>query len=152
LVPGLNLAGQVSFLVDTGADTSIIHPRDALNLGIIFDRDFADSARGASSGVGGEATEYSEPCDVFLKHEDGAWDHIVMNVNFAEPTSQNGSFPSLMGRDLLRYYRLTSRRSAASSPWRPRRFSAIGALARYRSAQLPLLGPGVRTPTMAGRR
>ncbi len=49
-LPALELTGDVAFLVDTGADSTLLAPRDAANLGM----DLAALPEGPSStGVGG---------------------------------------------------------------------------------------------------
>jgi hypothetical protein len=106
-IPRLNFVSQIPFLVDTGSDTSIVHPRDAMKLGILHDLHFAGSDLGLSSGIGGNVAEYDEPCELLLEHEDGASERLLVSMGFAAPTVANFGFPSLMGRDILRYYRLT---------------------------------------------
>jgi hypothetical protein len=76
-------------------------------LGVVHDRHFAGFIPESSIGIGGDANDYIEPCDLILLHEDGASERLAVSMGFAEPTAQNYQFPSLMGRDILRYYRLT---------------------------------------------
>lgn len=42
-----------------------------------------------------------------LFHTEGFWDHLVRPIGFAVPTPWNSQFPSVLGRDILRHYRLT---------------------------------------------
>ena len=61
---------------------------------------------GSSRGIGGEATEFVETCELYFRHLDGNWDHILP-LRLAVPTAVNATYPSILGRDVLRYYRLT---------------------------------------------
>ena len=97
----------MSFLVDTGADYTVVHPRDMLNLGIRASYHFTGSAALSSQGIGGSAEIFPEPCDLFLEHDDGTIDQLALTIYFASPNSVNDQYPSLLGRDVLSYYRFT---------------------------------------------
>jgi hypothetical protein len=106
-VPRLGRVGEIRFLVDTGSDRSLVHPVDALHLGIDLGRDFAGLTAAGGTGLGGGAAEYPEACELFLRHADGTWDDLALSIGFAEPSPVNTLFPSLLGRDVLRFYRFT---------------------------------------------
>lgn len=106
-LPRIGRFGAVSFLIDTGSDSSVIHPDDALGLGIEFEHEFQGVSPRASAGVGGVALEYVEEAVLSLRREDRRWEEIELDIAIAVPTRSNASLPSLMGRDVLRRYRLT---------------------------------------------
>jgi len=56
-IPRLGARGYVTFLVDTGADSTSIHPRDAGRVGIPFHR-LSDSE--VSKGIGGGSLYFRE--------------------------------------------------------------------------------------------
>jgi hypothetical protein len=93
--------------VDTGSEHSIIHPADGSALGLQYDRDFARTPSRAALGVGGTAHEFIEPCVLFLSHGGGILDEIPMTIGIAEPSRTNQDLPSLLGLDVLRFYRFT---------------------------------------------
>jgi aspartyl protease len=111
-IPRLGLRGFVQFLIDTGADMTLIHPRDMSNLGIQPSRHFAGSATASSGGIGGMAQQYLEPCDLFLQHDDGTWNQISILLRFAMPDRSNAQHPSLLGRDIMHYFTLTFNQDA----------------------------------------
>lgn len=57
-LPGMGIADRITFLVDTGADATYLHPSDGLEIGFPF-----DLLQGSvtSSGIGGSATYFPEP-------------------------------------------------------------------------------------------
>jgi len=108
----LGVEGNVSFLIDTGSDLSTIQPRDAIRLGVDYSLDFVGSPKRSVGGVGGLASEFRESCAIFMPHVSGSWDRLPLEVGFAVPTAFNEDLPSLLGRDILSYYRLTFQQSA----------------------------------------
>jgi hypothetical protein len=104
-IPRLRLQSEITFLVDTGSTTTLIHPRDWEALGVL-DSDFAGSEMVRSTGIGGRTENPIEVCDLFLHHEDGFWDRLYLNLRFARPTQTNKRLPSLLGRDIIANYRL----------------------------------------------
>ena len=108
----LGVFGPVAFLVDTGCDFSAVHPSDAANLGVDYAADFREVAQKRVSGVGGQAVEFDEPFRLIFEHTNGDVDEISITIGVAVPTSSNLHLPSLLGRDVLRFYRLTFQESA----------------------------------------
>lgn len=108
--PGLSLppAGHdpvpVGFLLDTGADVTMLFPRDAYRLGIKFDHHFAGRQRSRVEGVGPPAEVYDEVCHLVLPHEDGTEDAYVGRIKVALPHSHNVLHPSILGRDAFDHY------------------------------------------------
>ena len=52
------------------------------------------------------AEEYVEAGIVLMRHDDGRVDNILIPMHFAVPTPDNALYPSVLGRDLISYYRL----------------------------------------------
>jgi hypothetical protein len=103
----LGLSGHVRFLVDTGADFTLIHPTSMTILGVQPKKHFRDAGLNESHGIGGRTKLYLEPCNLTFAHQNGTMDQIALTLRFASPTRVNAHYPSLLGRDVLSYYRLT---------------------------------------------
>ena len=104
-LPRFQNDAQVSFVVDTGADQSLLSEWDATNkLGIDYDR-----LNGYTSceGVGGSLGVYPE--DAMLIFEDRKGRRLAFNIeiNVAERKSDaRFQLPSLLGRDILDEFQL----------------------------------------------
>ena len=104
-LPSLGTSAAVDFVIDTGADYTIIHPADALllvPLGITLPHD-----KGLG-GIGLTPSRYASlPCRLTLTHTDGLSVLVVLpSVYLAQPGFANGVAPSLLGRDVLSGFRL----------------------------------------------
>ena len=97
----------VQFLIDTGADTTTIHPGDFLPL----DVDPALLLRkpdSQASGIGGQAQAWKHAALVMLLEDDLETVKVVScNLDVAVPHQLNMSYPSLLGRDVLQHFVLT---------------------------------------------
>jgi hypothetical protein len=94
----------VAFLLDTGANVTMLFPRDAYRLGFRFNRHFAGRACASVGGVGAPAEVYEEVCHLVLPHEDGTEDGYVGRIKVARPHSYNLRHPSILGRDAFDHY------------------------------------------------
>jgi predicted aspartyl protease len=102
-IPAQNISGQVSFLVDTGADSIVLAPADALFLGI----DTTALQQGVPSiGVGGPTATVNTAAILTLNNR-------VFNVllRILAPRSRQQqqalrTIPSLLGRDILSHFAL----------------------------------------------
>jgi hypothetical protein len=113
---GLTGFRGVEFLVDTGASNTILHPRDAIMVwdGYLNHDFIVDPSLDHSGGVGGLAQHITREATIVFLRDDGLVDQLVIPVSIArlvrpDPlTGQPGnlSLPSLLGRDVLRYYEL----------------------------------------------
>ena len=110
LVQGISTVITIPFLIDTGADDTILHPRDLEQ----SQRDLLDTPfdkhpeRQWIGGVGGGGYIIPLSARLFFQIEGGrdrAW--LDCRVWVAEPTATNWRLPSLLGRDLLHLFRLT---------------------------------------------
>lgn len=106
---------DIAFLIDTGADATVLHPADAYRLlgddlhGIDFDH---DPRRTPGLGVGGAVDRVVQNATLTLRSEDRQLHPIDMPILIARPIPAepgehgNWRLPSLLGRDFLRHFRL----------------------------------------------
>jgi hypothetical protein len=98
VIPRSNLKADISFLIDTGADTSALMPADARRLGI----DYATlTGERVSVGIGGVSRSYTEP--VLVAFSDPGKSLYVYQIDIVIPAPSPALFrlPSLLGRDIL---------------------------------------------------
>lgn len=109
--PRLNVHGDVSFLVDTGADASLLSPTDAINMGVDFSR---IPLIGRATGVGGASLAYTERAVIIFSEPGTAiWAYRVdldilapgtadyLTPANTDPEEQLHRLPSLLGREIL---------------------------------------------------
>ena len=105
VIPRLGLAGNVSFLFDTGADSTVLMPADAATLGV----DYALLANPSESfGIGGTAATYIEAAR--LAFADSGGERVYgygVSLRIHHPTDDAMRVPSLLGRDVIDRWRVT---------------------------------------------
>jgi len=113
--PRLGLRGYVSFLVDTGANGSVLMPADSKKLGVDF-RALRNPT--TSQGIGGFAKGFEE--DSVLAFSGGRYVYgYDINIEVSSPTPDNRYLPSLLGRDVLNRWRVVidfTKRRATFTP------------------------------------
>ena len=94
-LPNSSLERSILFLVDTGAEVTMLHPFDAEQLGL----DFAGLGCGQSiTGIGGSAKVFNQELRLLFQDADtGAWYEYSLTVLVAAPTEHNESFPYCAG-------------------------------------------------------
>jgi hypothetical protein len=98
--PGLGKSGSVSFLVDTGADCTVLMPADAVKIGIDY-----SSLRNptVSVGLGGLSNGYNENAFAAFSDEQNVYFYAVrVHIAIADPDIM--SLPSLLGRDIIQHW------------------------------------------------
>ena len=96
-LPRLGVVGDAHFLVDTGTDTTILHPMAALDLRCPFD-ELSNPVTATSAG--GTHTYYAE--NAVLSLYDGEIRHdFRINIQIGKPHPVTYGLDSLLGRDLL---------------------------------------------------
>ena len=101
-IPRLRIDADILFLLDTGADSTSLHPRDAEGALIPFDQ---LRNRVESYGIGGNSQYFYEPVQLAF------YDAVQMrfycyrvNLLVAEPSEINAGLPSLLGRDVFNHW------------------------------------------------
>ena len=103
-LPRLGASLIVPLLIDTGADTTSLSPRDWRAAGL-RESDFSGPSV-TITGYGGEVICPVERAELILQHENGARDRWAVDIEIAPATRASGLIPSILGRDILREYRL----------------------------------------------
>ena len=105
MLPRLNISGYISFLVDTGADTSLLNPIDSKRLGIDFNTLTGDEE---SWGLGGSVHSYVEDA-LLIFSETGVALYVYsfdLSISPDDPAIP-ADLPSLLGRDVIDNWRMT---------------------------------------------
>ena len=101
--PRLGQRGPVSFLMDSGADGSVLMPVDGKKLGIDY-----PTLRNptTSTGIGGLAHGFEELCVIAFADSRYVYSYLLNRMEISVPTKENFRFPSLLGRDILNRWRV----------------------------------------------
>ncbi|MBI4216086.1 MAG: hypothetical protein HY687_01645 [Chloroflexi bacterium] len=104
VIPRLNLRGDISFCVYTGADRSLLMPLDGMRIGIDYKRLTGDTE---SVGIGGISRNFVER--VFIAFAEPKRYLYVYNIELgiAPPSQDIMDIPSLLGREILNQWRMT---------------------------------------------
>ncbi len=127
IIPRFGIRRKVNFLVDTGADQTVLQPYDAQEVGIPFER--LESPE-VSRGIGGPALLFRESAYLTFDEDDGSATHwCLLNIHIAKPP-ENGApspLPSLLGRDVIDQWRMLYDPVDGRLEFTVRRGFAIGA-------------------------
>ncbi len=103
-MPRLGVGGRIIFLVDTGADSTYLHPGDGAELSVPFD---LLQVRSTTRGIGGTASYFPEPAAlIFTDDDEGQGYGYRININVAKPGDVSERIPSLLGRDVIRRWQM----------------------------------------------
>ena len=109
LLPRLGWSGNVSFIFDTGADTSLLMPLDAQRMGI--DYSMLDNEVSAL-GIGGASENFVEPAYLAFVDDEALYGYEI-ELHICKPADELMSVPSLLGRDIINRWRVTYDKSAS---------------------------------------
>lgn len=101
--PRFDLSGDISFLVDTGADASLLNPSDVMRMGV--DLDLLEGAA-ESVGLGGAIQCFVEPAWVIFTADDGTAYIYEVGLEIAPAQPDTLDLPSLLGREILDRWRM----------------------------------------------
>ena len=109
IVPRLHAAGDISFLVDTGADETFLMPGDGLTIGLDYSllTDLNTDARGA----GGPIASYREQAWVAFA-DGGSLYGYEISLAILELRNDMLTVPTLLGRDVLHRWVMSYHHSA----------------------------------------
>ena len=101
VLPGLGVAAEVNFLIDTGSDVTFLHPEDVGQLGIDF-RQLNSGALERAAGIGGGSGYYRETATLTFQDSAGLELSCDLDVFInPQPPPDLQDAPSLLGRDFL---------------------------------------------------
>ena len=100
--PRLRLNGLLWLLIDIGADVTVVMPRESRRLRINF---HALTNLTESQGIGGIARGYQETAAISFYDAYYIYSYIT-KIEVAAPLAHNNRIPSLLGRDILRQWRV----------------------------------------------
>jgi hypothetical protein len=104
-LPRLGISGDISFLMDTGADTTTLMPDDIMRLAIDFDALEGDFA---CVGVGGAVHCYTERAILaFTDPGKTVYAYELSELCLMNADPQMDGVHSLLGRDILDNWRIT---------------------------------------------
>ena len=96
----MNASGKITFLVDTGADTTLLLPSGLDLLGVNYAALPGRPAQSAS--IGGAVSAKRVPAVISFTGDRGNVYVYRMDISILEPRAELDEWPSLLGIDLLR--------------------------------------------------
>ena len=101
-VQRFRIDSKVRFLLDTGASNTLLHPQDSYKLGVPF---ASLANRVGSISIGGVGHYFREPGA--LVFEDGFQIRMYgFELLISEPSHADKELPSLLGRNIINYWRV----------------------------------------------
>lgn len=119
-IPRLRLVTDISFLVDTGADSTTLLPDDAKKMGLDFSALTINSH--PSKGVGGFSEGYVEQALLVFNDPGRSICWYNLDLDILKPDEHLREMPSLLGRDVLNRMKM-----CYSPPTNSLSFQATGA-------------------------
>ena len=109
-IPRLGIVGDISFIMDTGADTSVLMPVDAQRMGVDFQL-LANTVE--SRGIGGLSKQFVEDAIVVFTEPAVCLHAYFLSMRIATPSPDIADIPSLLGRDIIDNWAITYDKSNA---------------------------------------
>lgn len=105
IIPRLGLQSDISFLVDTGADNTVLMVDDARRMGIDYKK--LKLSKQQSVGIGGTTRHFKERALITFS-EPGKFLHVYeIDLAITQPNSNLKKIPSLLGRNVIDNWRMT---------------------------------------------
>lgn len=102
---------QLTFLIDTGADRTLVPARHYVDQGWQYS-DFRAFPMSQPVGIGGEVEVRVVPAKLFLQSDDGELHQLEVLVEMAKPHADLDPLPPLLGRDVTDLFRVVIDRQA----------------------------------------
>ncbi len=107
-IPRMGVVYAVDFLVDTGADITVLHYPDVSFAGVDFDFLARESERDTCEGVGGSAEYFVEKAIIdLLDDSDGDTLSYAVDLYIATPSQSEWQQASLLGRNIIDLHDMT---------------------------------------------
>jgi hypothetical protein len=104
VLPGLDLRSDISFIVDTGADQSVLMPGDAIRMGLDYGK---LTGNVTAAGIGGLCQNFVEEAILAFSEPGKALYIYRVNIQIPAPSPDILDIPSLLGRDVLDRWSMT---------------------------------------------
>ena len=104
ILPKLNIRGDISFLVDTGSDMSLLLPSDGMRLNIDYGQLGGDEESVGTSGV---SHNFVEPAVVVFSEPGHFLYAYYIDLLIAPYDAEIMDITSLLGRNILDRWRMT---------------------------------------------
>lgn len=105
-LPRLGRWAVVTFLVDTGADMTVLNPQDSLRL--VLGNEWSGLTNPITvGGAGAGLAHFPEPATLHFLHDDGRIESVPATTYVGTPDPRNMGLESLLGRDVLANFVMT---------------------------------------------
>ena len=101
-LPRMRVSGNVSFVFDTGADTSLLMPLDGHRMGIDYT---SFQEKDQSLGIGGVSENFIEPAYLAFVGDEELYGYEI-KLRICKPSEEIMTIPSLLGRDIIDQWRI----------------------------------------------
>lgn len=124
-IPHLSVRGNISFVLDTGSDCTVLMPLDARRLKLNYTQ-LEGSEQDESQGFGGKSIDFIVPAILMIREVGSTVHGYEVDLRVAEPKDGTEDIPSILGRDVLDHWRYTIDRQLslieATVKWSKQRF------------------------------
>ena len=104
VIQRFRINSPVSFLLDTGASSTCLHPKDATDIGMPFSR-LGNSV--SYRGIGGSAEYFREQAFLcFVDQRIGQYQVYETLLHIAKPHPNVDDLPALLGRDVINQWHM----------------------------------------------
>lgn len=103
-MPRLEIRVDISFIVDTGADRSLLCPMDGQRIGVDYS---VLTGNEESVGLGGISYNFVERAILAFSEARRTLHLYFIELQIAAPTPEISSIPSILGRDVLDRWHMT---------------------------------------------